>query len=321
MRAQLVLRDAARVREVEAQSIGCDERARLLDVRAQNLPERGVEQVRRGVIAPDRIAARGVDRRGDVVACRQPAVGDTDLVHARPAGRDPRHVLDTGSCGRTGQRAGVGHLAAGLDIERRARQHDKARLALSQRLRLPTRFVEQRDDLRIFRCRCRIAVEHVRGGEQRRTGSVAGVSEAVDLLRLERAGRPSALALDLHGAVEPLAIDGQTALGGQVLDEVDRHTQRVVEAEHVLAGDDPRSRRGAIEHLLESGEAVGQHRVETLFLGSHRPDDGVAVRAQLGVDASHLGDQDVDEAVQTPARSRPSFLAWRMARRMIFRST
>ena len=46
------------VREVEAQAIGRDERALLLHVRAEHLPQRRVEQMRRGVIA-----ARGVARR------------------------------------------------------------------------------------------------------------------------------------------------------------------------------------------------------------------------------------------------------------------
>ena len=42
--------------EVEAQAIRRDERAGLLDMRAEHLPQRRVEQVRRGVIAPRRVA-------------------------------------------------------------------------------------------------------------------------------------------------------------------------------------------------------------------------------------------------------------------------
>ena len=53
---QLLARDGAEVHEVEPQPIRRDERARLLDVRAQHLPQRRVEQVRGGVVAPRRVA-------------------------------------------------------------------------------------------------------------------------------------------------------------------------------------------------------------------------------------------------------------------------
>ena len=42
--------------------------ASLLDVGAEYLAQGGVEQVRAGVIAPDRVAADSVDNRVDVVA-------------------------------------------------------------------------------------------------------------------------------------------------------------------------------------------------------------------------------------------------------------
>ena len=47
---------------------GATERAGLLDVRAQHLPQRGVEQVRAGVVAADGVAALAVDDGVDVVA-------------------------------------------------------------------------------------------------------------------------------------------------------------------------------------------------------------------------------------------------------------
>ena len=50
------------VREVEAQPIGRDERALLLDVLAEHSPQRRMQQVRRGVIQHDRCAPLRVDR-------------------------------------------------------------------------------------------------------------------------------------------------------------------------------------------------------------------------------------------------------------------
>ena len=60
--------DLREVGEVEAQAVGIDQRAGLLDVRAQNLAQRGVEQVRAGVVAADGVAALAIDDGVDVVA-------------------------------------------------------------------------------------------------------------------------------------------------------------------------------------------------------------------------------------------------------------
>ena len=63
-----------------------------------------------------------------------------------------------------------------------------------------------------------------------------GERELVRLLRLERAARARPLALALHRALEALAVDRQAALAGDVLHEVERHAERVVEPERGVAG-------------------------------------------------------------------------------------
>ena len=55
---QLLARERREVHEVEPQPIRRDERPRLLDVRAEHLPQRRVQQVRGGVVAPRRVARR-----------------------------------------------------------------------------------------------------------------------------------------------------------------------------------------------------------------------------------------------------------------------
>ena len=50
--------------EVEAQPIGADERAGLLDVLAEHRAQRVVQQVGAGVVAADGVAALDVDRGG-----------------------------------------------------------------------------------------------------------------------------------------------------------------------------------------------------------------------------------------------------------------
>ena len=88
--AALVLGERLRVREVEPQPIGRDERARLPHVRAELLPQRRVEQVRRGVIATRGVAGLGVDLGRHVIADLQRAprltfdAMNTGLTVARP---------------------------------------------------------------------------------------------------------------------------------------------------------------------------------------------------------------------------------------------
>ena len=52
---QLLASDGADVHEVEAQPVGRNQRARLLDVLAQHLSKRGMEQVSRRVVAAGRV--------------------------------------------------------------------------------------------------------------------------------------------------------------------------------------------------------------------------------------------------------------------------
>ena len=93
-RIDLLARDRREVHEVEPQAIGRDERSRLLDVRAEHLAQRRVQQVRRGVIAPRRVAHRVVDLRGDDLSTPEPSLFDADLVETRPSARLPEHPLD-----------------------------------------------------------------------------------------------------------------------------------------------------------------------------------------------------------------------------------
>ncbi len=65
---ELFVGDLREVREVEAQAVGSTERAGLLDVGAEDLAQRGVEQVRAGVVAADGVAAFAVDDGVDVIA-------------------------------------------------------------------------------------------------------------------------------------------------------------------------------------------------------------------------------------------------------------
>src|SRR6266566_5048512 len=71
--------------EVEAQPIGCDERACLLDVCAEHLAERGMEKVRGRVVAACGVPAFGIDVGRDAVASLKMARGDGDSMEPWPA--------------------------------------------------------------------------------------------------------------------------------------------------------------------------------------------------------------------------------------------
>ena len=74
--------DGGEVREIEAQAVGRDERAGLLHVRAENVAQRGVHQVRGGVVAHVARAALGIGDGGDAIADVQIFFGD-DAVRDR----------------------------------------------------------------------------------------------------------------------------------------------------------------------------------------------------------------------------------------------
>ncbi len=73
---ELGLGDRLVVAEVEAQPVRADVRAGLLDVGAEHLAQRPVQDVGRGVVAADRVAARSVDRGDDLVALDELALLD-----------------------------------------------------------------------------------------------------------------------------------------------------------------------------------------------------------------------------------------------------
>ena len=85
---RLFARDGAQVNEVEAQAIGRHERARLLDVTAEHLPERRVQQMSGRVVAAGRVAKAGDRRRQSRGrAVRASPRRDVHPVETRPRSR------------------------------------------------------------------------------------------------------------------------------------------------------------------------------------------------------------------------------------------
>ena len=125
---ELFRRDRLRMHEVEAQAIRRDQRAALGDMIAEHLPQRLVQQMRRRVMGADRGAPRVIDFELQRGAELQRALLHRAEMHEEIAGLLLR-IGDAEFDALAGHHAGVADLAAGLRIERRLVQHDRAGLA------------------------------------------------------------------------------------------------------------------------------------------------------------------------------------------------
>ena len=178
---------------------GIDQRARLLHVLAQHLAQRGVQQVRAGVVAHGGAADFVVDHGVNFVADVDGLLGD-DAMRAH-ALHGIGHAFDLGD-----QRvvivgvepANVADLPAGLGVERRVVEHDLAALAGLQLLRADAGAIVRLDD-----------GQHLASGGQRlaiafELGARQGLIERAGRgLRAALPGGAGALALLFHCRVEP----------------------------------------------------------------------------------------------------------------------
>jgi hypothetical protein len=121
--ADLVRRHRLEVVEVEPQAVGRDERARLPDVVAEDATERGLEEMRRGVVAHNVGPADGVDLDANAVTLRQPSLDDAGAVYGERLARVHR-VMHLGAAVRAGDRARIPDLTAALGVERRLDEHE-----------------------------------------------------------------------------------------------------------------------------------------------------------------------------------------------------
>ena len=127
---QVLGRDPLAVVEVEAQLVGADVGAGLAHVRAERLAQRGVQQVRRGVVGLRRGARSAVDARDDPLAraaVRPASTCDDDglvVADAHDVGDVPAGVAGLGL-----QHARVGDLAAARRVERRLGEVDEHAVA------------------------------------------------------------------------------------------------------------------------------------------------------------------------------------------------
>ena len=111
--------------DVEAQPVGRDERALLRDMIAEHEAQRLVQDMGRGMIGADRGARGVIDRELDRQPDARRALDDRDLMDDEIAELLLR-VGDRGAKAGRGDLADVADLAAGLAVERRLVEDERA---------------------------------------------------------------------------------------------------------------------------------------------------------------------------------------------------
>ncbi len=252
---------------------------------AEDLAQRGMQQVRGRVVERGGLAHRGIDRRLDAGTYPQAAAVDNAMVQESAAGLAGVAHIETQAF--AGQVAAVTGLAAGLGVERRLIEHHHTLFTRIQLLDAHA-FAEQRNDLAAAGS----------AGVAGETCLALDLDQAV-VVHAEGAGRTRALALGLHLALEALLVQRQLALAGDVAGEIHRETVGVVQLEDHLAGNDAAREFGQV--LFENLQALLQGLGELLFLGLQHTFDMRLLLLELREGVAHLGDQRRDDPVEEAA--------------------
>jgi hypothetical protein len=120
---QLFRGQRARMRKVETQAIGCNERASLGGMFAEHITQRAVEQVRCRMVAHNGGATPTIDVRVDRIVQHHAATLDHAIMNNH-AGHGSLHIFDPDTTARTDQDAGITDLTTAFSIERRAVERD-----------------------------------------------------------------------------------------------------------------------------------------------------------------------------------------------------
>jgi hypothetical protein len=271
------------VRVVEAQTIRRHQRAGLTHVRAQLLPQRGVEQVRGGVVPHGRRSVRGIDTRRELAGL---ARGEQRVAHAG----DHAHAVDDALALLVDMRqlrlrpaaldhATVRDLAAGFRVARRAIEHELDLRSAGRRGMLAP--AAQREPLG----RERVVADELGvlpRAHRRPRRACARRLLLPELARARARVRCSSMARSKPArstvTSRLLAISSVSSIGKAV---------GVVQRERLLAADRPR----VLQQLLEPAQARLEGLGEAGLLLLHHAQDLGAPRAQLAIVAGEQLDR------------------------------
>ena len=224
--------------EVEAQTVGGNQRAGLAHVCAQNIAQLGVQQMRRRVVAHDVPAPVGVHlgqgRSSDAHRARGNLADVYDHTGDRTARIGDSHC-PRGLRGRVDNHASIADLAAALDVERRDGEDDLDLLP-------GDRGVDQlavgddRDDFGLGLGGHQVDGVDAAGWQLLKHAHVDRKILALDAAKLGRCA--GALALRLQCITIAGHVDGQPVFFGDVARQVQREAVGIPQAEGLGAGKD-----------------------------------------------------------------------------------
>ena len=204
------------MREVEAQAFGAHRGAGLVDVLAERVAQRALQQVGARVVGHRRAAARGIDARVHGVAGAQLAVERARAAPGRRRGGRPPRPARARRAPRSRRRRRPGRRPRGRTASARSLT------SASPSARGSTASTSSRRRAR------RSRRTRVRGGRAREARDAL----VVDAVAAPR-GRAGALALLLHVPLEALEVDAEPGLAGELGGQLDREAVGVVQLEDV----------------------------------------------------------------------------------------
>src|SRR5690606_6852991 len=205
-----------------------------------DLAQRGVQQVCRRVVQSSGLAYGSIHGGFDAGPHPQAAaVKDAVVQEGSTVLAGVVHVKTQTFAGEV---AAVADLPTGLGIERRLVEHHYTLFACIELLNAHA-FAEQRNNLAVA------------GGAEvaGEAGLTLNLDQAV-VIHAKGAGRPRALALSLHFALEAFLVQSQPALTGDVSGQVNREAVGIVQFEDHFTGNDAAGKLGQI--LLEDLQAL-----------------------------------------------------------------
>ncbi len=207
------------MREVEAQLVGIDQRARLMHRTAEHVAQRVVEDVRRGMIEHRGVAPESIDLELDArAACEVAGVAAQNASDVNDRAFSLARVRHFEQRARRGlDYAAISDLPAALGIEGRLRDDDRNLIAVlaARREHFGLAFVS-------------VVADEARRGARAETD-----------LRRDRvifARGASAFFLLVHQAVEARDVDVNRMIAQHVLGQIERKSVGVVQLERDLAG-------------------------------------------------------------------------------------